>query len=321
MTKKLLKGPFIKSSSSSEKIMKSIIITLIPLIIFTFIHESLLPYLNSKVDLHQMLSPILTIITTTITIIITEYIYHLISHRQSNSSSPIKDPQNIIMGLILGLIIPNTVPLYLIIIASIIASITKSLSHTFHHYLFNPIIVGMIPIIILTNNQVAETSNIEVASIILSIIYLIIFIYLCYKQAIKWQISLSYIITIILAITFITITNHLSITYIIYHIISGSLIFSAIFLATDSLTSPTTKYGRVIYGISLGIITLILYYLIPFTNLLSSPLIAIFIMNLLVKPIDKLAIQINFNRPCQRASIAIIVIIAIIVASIISYQL
>ena len=320
MTKKLLKGPFIKSSSSSEKIMKSIIITLIPLIILTFIHEGLLPYLNSKVDLYQMLSPILNIITTTITIIITEYIYHLISHRQSNSSSPIKDPQNIIMGLILGLIIPNTAPLYLIIIASIIASITKSLSHTFHHYLFNPIIVGIIPIIILTNNQVAETPNIEVASIILSIIYLIIFIYLCYKQAIKWQISLSYIITIILAITFITLTNYLSITYLINHIIAGSLIFSAIFLATDSLTSPTTKYGRVIYGISLGIITLILYYLIPFTTL-SSPLIAIFIMNLLVKPIDKLSIQINFNKPCQRASIAIIVIIAIIVTSIISYQL
>lgn len=321
MTKKLLKGPFIKSPNSSEKIVKSIIIALIPLIIFKVIHTGLLPYLNSQANLYLMLSPILNIIITTITIIITAYIYHLITPSQSNASSLIKEPKNILMGLILGLIIPSTTPLYLIIIASIITSITESLSHKFHRYLFNPIIVGMIPIIILTNYQITVPQSIEITSIILSIVYLIIFIYLCYKQAIKWQITLSYIITIILAITFITLTNHFSITYLINHIISSSLIFSAIFLATDSLTSPTTKYARIIYGISLGIITLILYYLIPFTNLLSSPLIAIFIMNLLVKPIDKLSIQINFNKPCQRASIAIIIIIAIIVTSIISYQL
>ncbi len=321
MTKNILQGPFIKSHVNSKKIMINIIITLLALTIFTIVTNGLITYLRNEVNIIEILSNILNPFIIIITIILTKIIYQVIRPNKNNLSQTIKDPNNIILSLILNILIPITTPIYLIILASIITSLVSSLYQTFKYHLINPLILGLIPIIITSLPPQINNSHIEFINIISLIIYLIIFMYLCYKQAIKWQITISYLITFILSITFITITNQLPITYPINYLITYNLIFSAIFVAPSSYTSPTTKYGRIIYGISLGIINLILYYLTPYINNQYSPLIAILIMNLFVKPIDQLSIQINFNKPCQKSSLAIIIIIAIIITSIISYLL
>jgi electron transport complex protein RnfD len=49
-------------------------------------------------------------------------------------------------------------------------------------------------------------------------------------------------------------------TYVspIIHLLSGGLMLGAIFMATDFVTSPMTKMGMTIYGIGIGIITVVI---------------------------------------------------------------
>ena len=47
--------------------------------------------------------------------------------------------------------------------------------------------------------------------------------------------------------------------YPTFHILSGGLLFGAVFMATDPVTSPITKVGQLLYGICLGILTVLLF--------------------------------------------------------------
>ena len=57
----------------------------------------------------------------------------------------------------------------------------------------------------------------------------------------------------------------------------------AIFMATDYITSPATKSGRVIFGVGCGLITVFIRYFGGYSEGVSF---AILIMNLLVWYID-----------------------------------
>jgi electron transport complex protein RnfD len=47
------------------------------------------------------------------------------------------------------------------------------------------------------------------------------------------------------------------------HILAGSLLFTAFFIATDPVTSPMTLRGRWLYGVFIGALVLILRGLTP----------------------------------------------------------
>ena len=68
-----------------------------------------------------------------------------------------------------------------------------------------------------------------------------------------------------------------------WHVLSGGLFLGAIFMATDYVTSPVTKWGRIIYGIGCGVITMVIRYFGQYPEGVSF---AIMIMNLLVWYLD-----------------------------------
>jgi len=43
-----------------------------------------------------------------------------------------------------------------------------------------------------------------------------------------------------------------------FHLLAGSLLFGAIFMATDPVTTPITKSGRWIFGIGVGLIVMLI---------------------------------------------------------------
>nr|MDE5856147.1 RnfABCDGE type electron transport complex subunit D [Anaeroplasmataceae bacterium] len=45
-----------------------------------------------------------------------------------------------------------------------------------------------------------------------------------------------------------------------YEMLSGGLLFGAVFMITDPVTSPTTKFGRIAFGAMAGIITALVRY-------------------------------------------------------------
>ena len=72
-------------------------------------------------------------------------------------------------------------------------------------------------------------------------------IFLLWRRVITWHIPVSYILTVAF-LSFIFKQN------VLFHILAGGLILGAFFMATDYVTSPLTKKGKIIFGIGCGII-------------------------------------------------------------------
>ncbi len=78
--------------------------------------------------------------------------------------------------------------------------------------------------------------------------------YLVFRRVIGLRIPLAYIITVAL-MSYIPGKNAAYQGEPLLAVLSGGVMLGAIFMATDYTTSPTTKWGQVIYGIGCGAIT------------------------------------------------------------------
>jgi len=116
--------------------------------------------------------------------------------------------------------------------------------------------------------------------------------FLVYKHYIEWRIPLSYIGTVAILSWFLGGIDGLFSGPILFHIFSGGLILGAFFMATDMVTSPVTKKGRLIFGIGCGIFTVVIRLWGGYPEGVSY---SILIMNIAVPLIDKLTPQKPFG--------------------------
>ena len=86
---------------------------------------------------------------------------------------------------------------------------------------------------------------------------LIGFAYMLWKKIITWHIPVSIIGTVFLFSAVMHVANpiYADPTTVI---LSGGLLLGAIFMATDYVTSPMTHKGQLIYGVSIGLLTIII---------------------------------------------------------------
>ena len=83
------------------------------------------------------------------------------------------------------------------------------------------------------------------------------FAYMLWKKSITWHIPVSIIGTIfVLAGLFHLADPVYADPFTV--ILSGGLMLGAIFMATDYVTSPMTPKGQIIYGVSIGVLTLVI---------------------------------------------------------------
>ena len=125
-----------------------------------------------------------------------------------------------------------------------------------------------------------------------ALLCLLAFIYLTYFKVIKWRIPATYILTVFAMTYVIGGANDLGIWYPLFQIFTGGLMFGAVFMATDPVTSPVTPIGQTLYGMFLGILTVVFRYLTPFPE---GVLTSILTMNMLVMVLDKIGAQGRFN--------------------------
>jgi electron transport complex protein RnfD len=112
-------------------------------------------------------------------------------------------------------------------------------------------------------------------------------IYLGYKRIIEWRIPVSFIGTVfVLAFIFGGYDGLFSAPMMlpIFHVFSGGLILGAFFMATDMITSPVTKKGRIIFGIGCGILTIVIRLVGGYPEGVSY---SILLMNMAVPLIDR----------------------------------
>jgi len=79
----------------------------------------------------------------------------------------------------------------------------------------------------------------------------------------------------------------------LYQLMSGGIVLGAVFMATDYVTSPITKWGKVIFGVGLGILTMLIR---TYSNLPEGVSFAILLMNILVPHIEKLTKPKSFGE-------------------------
>ena len=106
-------------------------------------------------------------------------------------------------------------------------------------------------------------------------------LYLLCRGVITWHAPVAYIATVF-ALTAV------SGSFPVYQILSGGLFLGAIFMATDYVTTPITKSGRLIFGIGAGLLTVMIRLFGSYPEGVSF---SILLMNMLVPFINKLTLK------------------------------
>ncbi|AHF11769.1 Na+-transporting NADH:ubiquinone oxidoreductase electron transport complex protein RnfD [Barnesiella viscericola DSM 18177] len=102
-----------------------------------------------------------------------------------------------------------------------------------------------------------------------AIALLIGFAFLLYRRIISWHIPVSILATVFVFSFALGLGEELSATqpagawqhafdFALIQLLSGGLLLGAIYMATDYVTSPMTSRGMVIYGIGIGLLTVII---------------------------------------------------------------
>ena len=81
--------------------------------------------------------------------------------------------------------------------------------------------------------------------------------YMLWKKIITWHIPVSIIGTVFVLAGLFHLANPVYADPLTV-ILSGGLMLGAIFMATDYVTSPMTPKGQIIYGVSIGVLTLVI---------------------------------------------------------------
>lgn len=119
------------------------------------------------------------------------------------------------------------------------------------------------------------------------------YVYLVVRKVIKWWQPLLYIVVAcFLSVCFAAIdTKTFEIKLFLDYMLSGGLMFGAIFMATDYVTSPKGVYGQIVYYVALGVLTAVLRYFTKY-EVVSF---VIMLMNLLVPLIDTYIVRKPFG--------------------------
>lgn len=104
---------------------------------------------------------------------------------------------------------------------------------------------------------------------------LIGFVYLLVRKVITWHIPVTFISTVFIASFFM---EGMDAMMALTMTLSGGLFLGAIFMATDYVTSPSTAWGKVIFGVGAGLITFLIRYFGGYPEGVSF---AILLMNIL----------------------------------------
>ncbi len=108
-------------------------------------------------------------------------------------------------------------------------------------------------------------------------------IYMLMKKIITWHIPVSIIGSVAIFTGILWLADPVNFADPLFHILTGGILLGAIFMATDYVTSPMSKRGMIIYGIGIGVLTIVIRIWGAFPEGVSF---AILIMNALVPLIN-----------------------------------
>ena len=232
-----------------------------------------------------------------------------------------KDGSAVITGLLLALCLPPSVPLWIAFLGGVFAIVIgKQVFGGLGQNVFNPALIGralllasfpvymtawapargavdaissatplalmksgafdqLPPLLHMVTGQIGgclgETS---VIALLLGALVLLI------RRHIDWRIPCVYLGTVLVLSLVNMLARGYEPVYPLYQLCSGGLLLGAFFMATDWVTSPITRRGRLIYGLGLGLLTCLIRF---FGGLSEGVCYSILIMNILTPLIDR----------------------------------
>ena len=119
-------------------------------------------------------------------------------------------------------------------------------------------------------------------------------IYMIARKIITWHIPVTIIATVLAFAGLLWLIDPSQYVNPLYHILGGGLLLGAIFMATDYVTSPMSGTGKIIFGIGIGLLTIIIRL---WGNYPEGMSFAILLMNAVVPLINKKFKPARFGAP------------------------
>ena len=280
-------SPHIKTSSDTASIMLDVIIALAPATVFGVLIFGF--------------SALTVIAVCVAASVLTEALFCYLAKKPLTTG----DFSAVVTGLLLALNLPAGIPLYIALWGSVFAiAVVKLLFGGLGKNLVNPAIAGRVFLLsaftsAMTtfkepfSDTIASATPLSGGDYAFNQIFfgvcsgsigetsvLLLFLggaYLLYKKIITWHIPVCFI-AVCFAVVFVFGQNPFT------AVSSGGIMLGAIFMATDYVTSPTTKTGKMIFGAGCGIITM---FIRLGASLPEGVSYSILIMNLLSPLIDR----------------------------------
>ncbi len=289
-------SPHIRGKITTRTIMLDVIIAMCPVLVMSVYH------FGFRALLLELISAAACVAC--------EYVWEKLRKQPIT----VMDLSAVVTGLMLAFNVPVTMPIWELIVGDIIAIIVvKMLFGGIGCNFMNPALVGRVALFVsftgdMTNYSFSRhisvdalTSATPLAALdklnfgdfwelfignhggvmgeVCSLAILIGFVYLVVRKVIKPIIPLTYMGTTLL-FSWIFGQNQP-----VLALFSGGVIFGAVFMATDYVTTPFTNKGKLIFGIGCGFLTAAIRC---FSNSAGGVSFAILIMNLLVPYINDL---------------------------------
>ncbi|MCL2400304.1 MAG: RnfABCDGE type electron transport complex subunit D [Defluviitaleaceae bacterium] len=138
---------------------------------------------------------------------------------------------------------------------------------------------------------------------------LIALVFMIYKRVLDWVVPAVYIATVVAITGLFSLYLGVGIWYPTLHVLSGGLLFGAVFMATDPVTTPVNRQGRILFAIFLAMVTLVIRFNSSHTE---SMAFSILIMNMFVPLIDRKTANITKESTTMKAvGVCIAFVIAI----------
>lgn len=391
MAKKFVieKAPFIRCADekiiTTKRMMSDVVVALIPLILFGWFKNGLLPFINQfnpvsfplmpyidanvKVSIWEMLYPLVFVLLGGLFSCLLEGLYFMFfkyyfpnkytnPKQKWNLKTIVTEVINsyaIIPGLILAMILPVNTPIYVLLFGCFFANVVfKMLYGGFGKNIFNPamiayviimaafwgvinenggslnvleVVTGASPLYNFNNlteityeNVVAPYGNLwsfffgfvpGAMGETCSLLIILAFIYLVLRKVISWVVPVFYIATVFVISLVIAWVNDYGMWYPVFQVISGGLLFGAVFMATEPVTTPRSPNGKAIFAVFLGIFTL-LFRLVG--SLTGGAGTAILFVGLFSGVIDRVSAKLRMHRTNYKSILGYLVIILIMIA-------
>ena len=244
----------------------------------------------------------------------------------------ISDGSAALTGLLLAMNLPSNLPWWMVIIGSMAAiGLGKMCYGGLGNNLFNPALVGrvfllisfpaamtvwpvpdpfsmaymdaqtaatplslmkfdqMLPPILSTivGNEGGSMGEVSAIALLLGGLFLI------WKKVITWHIPVSILATVAVFTGIMHMVDPIAYENPLWHLCSGGLLLGAIFMATDYVTSPMTTRGQLLYGVGIGLITVVIRLWGSYPEGVSF---AILLMNAATPLIDKYILPKRFVK-------------------------